>query len=495
MPRHPRAGLNLLRCCFITAELAPLVKAGGLADAAGALSTALHRRGVDLQMFLPLYAELDRSGLELEAVPGLEALGLELGTHRYSYSIVRARRGPDWPDVLLVDCPALFSRPGIYGDAPDEHRRFALLCRAALDTCARQHFAPQVVHCHDWHTALVPTYLQQLRGTVAPFSESRSLLTIHNLGYQGILPASAAGELGLSAGTDLLVAGDPSAGHINLLGLGLRDADRVSTVSPTYAAEICTPELGMGLDGVLLARGEPVVGIMNGVDYAAWDPATDRHLPHHYSAADLSGKARLRAALCAKLGLDPDPRRLLIGMVSRLVWQKGIDLVAEPLAEALERGRVTLVALGSGEPANEALLESLARQYPRHAAFRQGHDEPLAHWIEAGSDAFLMPSRYEPCGLNQLYSLKYGTVPIVRHTGGLADSVTHFNPATGQGTGIVFNDPDPNAVRWALDTAVAWHADEPLWQRLLTNGMAEDFSWDRQVDRYLELYAELADSG
>jgi starch synthase len=262
-------------------------------------------------------------------------------------------------------------------------------------------------------------------------------------------------------------------------------------VSPTYAGEICTPELGMGLDDVLRARGEPVTGILNGVDYSTWDPATDRHLPHPFSAGDLAGKARMRAALCERLGLDPAPDRLLIGMISRLVWQKGVDLLAGALDEPLAQGRIALAALGAGEAANEALLESLAQAHPGRVAFRRGYDEALAHWIEAGADAFLMPSRYEPCGLNQMYSLRYGAVPLVRRTGGLADSVRQFDPASGEGTGITFNDADSSAVRWAVETAASWHADPALWSRLVANGMREDFSWDRQVDEYLRLYESM----
>lgn len=478
-----------IRCCFITAELAPLVKAGGLADAAGALAAALHRRGADLRIFLPLYAELDRSGLELSAEPGLTDLDLGLGPHRYRYSIVRARRVAG-PDLLLVDCPALYGRPGVYGDAEDEHRRFALLCHAALETCARSGFAPQVVHCHDWHTALAPTLLRQRYGSEPALAGARSLLTVHNLGYQGWLPDSVAAELGLPEGA--LEPAGLGRDRISLLRQGLRDADAVSTVSPTYAREICAPELGMGLDDVLRARGEPVTGILNGVDYSVWDPATDRHLPHRYSSDDLSGKARMREALCAELGLDPAPERLLIGIVARLVWQKGVDLLADALDPLLARDRVALAALGAGERANEALLDSLARAHPGRAAFRRGYDERLAHWIEAGCDAFLMPSRYEPCGLNQMYSLRYGTVPLVRRTGGLADSVRHFDPATGEGTGVVFEHADPGAIRWAAETAAAWHDDPVLWRRLMHNGMREDFSWERRVEEYLQLYARVA---
>ena len=475
--------------CFVTAELAPHAKVGGLADVAGALTRLLHDHGHELLAFLPLYSELGRDGLALEPVAGLVDLELSLGDHRYTYSVLRGRRGAGLPDLMLVDCPALYARRGFYVDSPDEHLRFLLLCRASLEACRLLQFSPDIVHCHDWHTALLPLYLKTARASTPPLARARSVLTVHNLGYQGVLPATAAGELGLGDAVGLLDAQELAAGRINLLRQGLRDADVVSTVSPTYAKEICTPEQGMGLDDVLRARGDAIVGILNGVDAREWDPGTDRYLPSHFSAGDLSGKARMREALCRRLGLDPDTGRPLVGIVTRLAWQKGIDLLFEALPEAVSRGDIALAVLGSGERRCEEFFAGLAATHPRRVAFRQGHDEELAHWIEAGCDAFLMPSRYEPCGLNQMYSLRYGTVPIVRRTGGLADSVQHYDAGTGEGTGIVFNDADAGAVRWALAQACSLYADGRAWSRLVANGMAEDFSWDRQFERYLELYA------
>lgn len=478
--------------CFVTAELAPLAKAGGLADVAGALTSMLHRDGHEVLTFLPLYAGISRAGLSIEPVDGLGGLSATLGTHRYRYSILRGRRRGGLPDVMLVDCPSLFNRPGLYGDGPDEHRRFLVLCRAALEGCRRLGFAPDIVHCHDWHTAVLPLWLRSVCASESLFARTRSVLTIHNLGYQGVIPADCAPDLALGRATDLLDSLDLVQGRINLLRHGLRDADVVSTVSPTYAREICTPEHGMGLDGVLNARGDEIEGILNGVDYTIWSPEHDIHLPHPYSAADLAGKARMREALCARLGLEPGPDCLLVGMVTRLAWQKGVDLLFDVLPQKLASGRVAIVALGSGDSEYERFFEGLARLRPTLAAFSQGYDDDLAHWIEAGADAFLMPSRYEPCGLNQLYSLRYGTVPIVRRTGGLADSVQHFDPASGTGTGVVFNDADSAAVNWALDTAVAWHGDTAAWARLVDNGMRQDFSWDRQFSRYVDLYATAA---
>jgi len=477
--------------CYVTAELAPHAKAGGLGDVSAALTESLHRRGHAVSLFLPLYAGLDRRGLDIRKIDGLSGLDMAFGEERFRYSIWRARRGDALPDLLLVDCPALFDRPGLYGSGPDEHLRFLLLSRAALEACSPLGIRPDVVHCHDWHTALVPLYLRTTYAHEPALARARSVLTIHNLGYQGVISHAEAGRLGLGAGASRLDPREAAEGRVNLLRQGLIDADVVSTVSPTYAREICTPGMGMGLDGVLRDRGDEVVGILNGVDVDAWDPARDAFLPHRYSAADPGGKLRMRAALCHRLGLDPDADRPVVGMVSRLVWQKGVDLLFDVLPAMLERRELSLAVLGSGDPAYEAALGRLAAEHPGCAAFCSGHDEELAHWIEAGADAFLMPSRYEPCGLNQMYSMRYGTVPIVRRTGGLADSVQHFDPGTGEGTGIVFEDADSGAVQWALGRMRELFADRVAWRRMMANGMARDFSWNGPVDRYLELYAQV----
>ena len=476
--------------CFVTAELAPHAKAGGLADVSAALTRVLHARGHDLLVVLPLHTALDRTGISLEPIDGLDGLSLQLGSQHFRYSILRGRRAPGLPDLVLVDCPALYDRSDLYGSAADEHLRFLLLSRAALEACRRLGFAPDILHCNDWHTALLPLYLRTTCAGEPLFARARSVLSIHNLGYQGVFPYAVAGDLGPAAA--LLDRGEAAEGRINFLREGIVHADTVSTVSPTYAREICTPELGMGLDGVLRARGDEIVGILNGVDTDAWDPRHDRRLPFHYSPGDMTGKARMREALCARLGLDAGLSRPLVGMVTRLAWQKGIDLLFDVLPEALSRRAISLVVLGSGDPVHEDYFSRLAADHPPLAAYRQGYDEELAHWIEAGCDAFLMPSRYEPCGLNQMYSLRYGTVPIVRRTGGLADSVQHFDPRTGQGTGIVFNDADPDAVRWALGHMAALYGERQAWTRMVANGMARDFSWDTAADRYLELYAQAA---
>jgi starch synthase len=318
------------------------------------------------------------------------------------------------------------------------------------------------------------------------------VLTIHNIGYQGVMPASAAVDLALGSGYALLDQDDLRQGVINSLKTGIRFADKVTTVSPTYAREICTVPLGMGMEAVLRARADGVTGILNGVDYAAWDPRHDPHLSVHFGPGDLTGKRLNKRRLLRSSGLELDEASPLLSIVSRLTEQKGFDLLFDALPEILAARDCGLTVLGSGDQRYVTFFEGLAARFPRRVAFRSGYDEDLAHLIEAGSDIFLMPSRYEPCGLNQMYSLRYGTIPIVHRTGGLADSVQHFNPATGQGTGCVFNDFDTNAIRWALENTLEWFADPGLWQRIVQNAMSQDYSWDRQISQYVSLFRELA---
>jgi starch synthase len=481
----------LLRIAFIASEIAPLAKTGGLADATGALMGYLHGEGHDVRGFLPLYSSIDPKAFGSSPVEGLMDLPLEIGAHRFRYSVARARLPRSQAAVYLIDCPALYARPGIYTHDGDEHVRFLALTRAALECCQRMTWSPHVLHCHDWHSAFGPLYLKTLYSWDRLLESTRSMLTIHNIGYQGVFGAASAGDLQLGWSSHLLHQDDLRGGIVNPLKHGIMYADAVTTVSPTYAKEISTPEYGMGLEQTLRARGG-AIGILNGVDYAEWDPRNDRYLPVHYDASRLASKSELKAELVARLGLACGPRTPLAGLVTRLVPQKGIDLLTEALPRVLAGGGLVCAALGSGEERYERALAALEQAHPGRLAFRRGYNEELAHWIEAASDLYLMPSRYEPCGLNQMYSLRYGTVPVVRETGGLADSVERYDPAKGSGTGILFKEPSADALANALAMALDLYAEPAHWIRMARNGMGRDFSWNRQGQRYVALYERLA---
>lgn len=480
-----------LKLCVLSSEILPYAKTGGLADVAGALVLNLRQLGHEVYPFMPLYSAVRAAHPELRPVDRVQQIPLSVGHTEYRYSLQTTTFPGTDVAMYFIDCPALYDRSGLYTSDPDEHRRFIFFVRATLESCRRLETAPDIFHCNDWHTGFLPLYLKSIYAAEPLFAGSRSVLTIHNIGYQGVMPSAAAGDLGLDSSETRLDGDDLRFGLINSLKTGIRYADLVTTVSPTYAREICNGPLGMGMQGVLQARPDPVVGILNGVDYREWDPRHDPHLRAHFGPKDLRGKQANKKLLCESARLDAAPSRPLIGMVTRLAEQKGIDLLFDSLPALLQERDFALVVLGSGEPRYVAFFEGLAQRFPGRVSFRAGYDESLAHLIEAGSDIFLMPSRYEPCGLNQMYSLRYGSIPIVRNTGGLADSVRHFDPATGIGTGCVFNDYDVAAVRWAIGTTLDWFGVQKNWKRLMQNAMAQDFSWTRQIVQYDALYREL----
>jgi starch synthase len=480
-----------LKLCILSSEIVPYAKTGGLADVAGALVRNLSALGHDVRAFMPLYGVVRRHYPDLQPVLGAQRVALPIGDTEYWFSLLTVNfPGSDAP-IYFVDCPTLFDRAELYSTDPDEHRRFLLFTRAALEGCRRLGFAPDIFHCNDWHTAFLPLYLRTLYASDSLLARAKSLLTIHNIAFQGIMSSAAAPDLGLGSAWVLLDQGDIARGVINSLKTGIKHAHGVSTVSPTYAREICDAPLGMGLQVTLRERADRVTGILNGVDYQEWDPRHDPHLSAHFSPQDLRGKLINKEMLVATVQLKTPTLQPLIGMVTRLTEQKGIDLLMDALPPLLRERDFGLVVLGSGDPNYSAFFENLAQRFAGRVSYRAGFDEPLAHLIEAGSDIFLMPSRYEPCGLNQMYSLRYGTIPIVRNTGGLADSVQHFDPSTGRGTGCVFNDYDAPAVRWAINTVLDWYAEPRSWLALVKNAMAKDFSWTRQIEEYDSLYRSL----
>jgi starch synthase len=490
----PESSLRILQ---VASELAPVAKTGGLADVVAALSHELSERGHDVRVVMPCHRKVReaeaRGEVTLSPVPGLDRLEVTLGTEPVELAVLAATIPDQSASVWCLDQPELFDRDSLYTDAPDEAVRFALLCRAALATCQQSSWSPHVVHAHDWHAGWVPLQLRLLATWDDLFAHTASVLTIHNIGYQGTCEAALAGKLGLGDAREHLDRQDLAEGNLNPLKNGITYADAVTTVSETYAKEILSSDQGMGLEGALNARDDEVVGIVNGIDGAVWSPERDVHIPVRFGLADFDRKVANTDALLKRAGLDPKGSGPVFGIVSRLAWQKGFDLLVATLPAILEDKDARLVVLGSGEEKYAAFFRELAAAQPGRAAYVDAFADDLAHLIEAGADAFLMPSRYEPCGLNQMYSQAYGTVPVVHRTGGLADTVESYDPETREGTGIVFDHFTEEGMRWALEIAVTLHSDREHWERLATNGMTKDFSWGRQAGKYEELFRRLGE--
>jgi starch synthase len=478
--------MNIL---FVSSEVAPFAKTGGLGDVSASLPKALRAMGHDVRVVLPFYRRVREGKHAVETiVPPLE---VSLGPTRYTFTTLGAHLpGTDVP-VYFVHCPPLYDRAGVYTQDPDEHVRFALLEWAALRIAQQLRFAPDIVHVNDWQTALVPMMLRTVMAWDRLFARTRTVLTIHNIGHQGTFGAGVLPSLGLETARAQLHQDQLNEGRLSFLLTGLLYANAITTVSPTYSREIQTPEHGVGLDPFLRARRSVLFGILNGIDTTEWNPAVDPHLPFHYSANDLSGKERNKAHLLRSLEMPYREGVPLLGIVSRLAWQKGFDLCFDALPATLARSGAQLVVLGSGEPKYEGFFARLQKAAPKQVCFVNRFSEPVAHLIEAASDVFVMPSRYEPCGLNQMYSLAYGTPPVVHATGGLADTVTTFDRATGSGNGVAFRHFDARALERGLGYALELYRDRSAWRRLQQNGMSEDFSWSRRVKAYEALYRDL----
>lgn len=464
---------------MITSEAAPFAKTGGLADVLGALPPALAKLGEEVAVVMPRYGSASLEGSTRIS----DGMRVSVGPDVFTVAIDQVER--EGVRYLFVDCPPLYARAGIYSEDGvayvDNHIRFALLNQAALEI-GRSIFRPDIFHAHDWPGGLLAPYLRENHGSDPDFMGAKTIITIHNLGYQGNFPAAAIDDLGLSPAL-FHPDGLEFWGELSFLKAGIVWSDAITTVSPTYAREIQTPEYGHGLDGVLRARAAKVTGILNGVDYAEWSPDTDPHLRHRYSAQDLSGKRLAKRALLEEVGLPLNETRPLIGIVSRFAGQKGFDLLEE-IAPELATMDFAMAVLGSGEAPIEEMFRTMAETYPDKFAVQVGYDEGLAHRIEAGADMFLMPSRYEPCGLSQMYSLRYGTVPIVRATGGLEDTVDEL-------TGFKFTEYSPEALLQAMREALAAWSDRSGWLERMRRGMAKDFSWDAAAVQYQSLYGSL----
>ena len=490
--------MNIL---FVAPEVAPFAKTGGLADVAGSLPRALARLGHEVRLIMPRYRTIDAK--RFRAKPRLPRVTIPLGSSQVEGSVFEGVVPGTRLPVYFVDQPGLFDRDGLYQhegkDFPDNLARFSFFSHAVLDVVPRLGWQPDVVHCHDWQTALVVAHLKLTRASDRFWQSAASVLTVHNLAYQGVFPEADWPLTGLPEAA-FGMEGLEFYGQLNCLKGGLVHADRLSTVSPTYAKEIQTPEGGCGLDGVLVTRRNALVGILNGIDVEEWNPQTDPHLAARYAVDRLDGKARCKRALQRQQRLParpadaraggPQQPALLIGMIQRLVEQKGIDLFVQA-APRLMTLPIQVVILGVGDPAYHEQLTGLARRFPDRISVTLRFAGDLAYQIEAGADAFLMPSRFEPCGLNQMYSMRYGTTPIVHRTGGLADTVVDATPSTlaeGCATGFVFEDYSVEALVKAVEEAVTLFANRAQWAQMMRTGMRQDFSWDRSARAYVQLY-------
>jgi starch synthase len=490
-----------MKVLIAAAEVAPFARVGGLSDVAGALSKEVARAGHDVSVFLPKYASIDERAFGLERVRGVGSIDVPMGAAVERVEIFRAPMpGGPGVSVFFVAHDRYFGRPGIYTDPatghgyPDEVERYALFCRALLPASEALGIEPDVLHLNDHHTALAAAYLRGPEPYRGPMARAGVVFSIHNLGYQGWFDRELLPRLGFPE--SLCVPGSPFEfnGRVNAMKLGIEFADFVNTVSERYAIEISTTaEFGLGLEGVLAEKGRrgELVGILNGVDTSVWDPSTDPLIPARYSAKDPKGKAKCRSALAERCGLSAPAGVPIVGIVSRLADQKGFDLIREA-ADAILALDVALVVLGTGQKEYHEFLAALAAQHGGRVSVNLKFDDELAHWIEAGSDMFLMPSRYEPCGLNQMYSLRYGTVPVVRETGGLADTVADYDPAADTGTGFAFKEYRADAMVSALRRAAAAFRDRLRWAGIVRRGMELDLSWAASAGRYVKLYGDAA---
>jgi starch synthase len=474
-----------MRIVFAASEGVPFSKTGGLADVVGALPRALAAAGHQVSVYLPLYRQTRLK----DAQTVVSSITIPFDDRYRFCSVVSVGKHSN-VQFYFVDYAPFFDREALYGtstgDYPDNAERFALFSRAVLEA-SKVLGVPQIFHCHDWQSALIPVLLRTQYAEDPAFRDAASVFTIHNMGYQGLFPPDTLPLLTLP--WDLFAISKMEFfGNVNLLKGALVFSDFITTVSKKYSQEIQTTEFGFGLEGVLRARSSTVTGILNGVDYDEWSPEIDKFIVARYSPQDLSGKAKCKEDLLSTFGMtNADARLPVIGIVSRFAAQKGFDLIAQ-IMERLAREEMIIVALGNGDKTYEEMFLRLNKQFPQKIAVKVAYDNAVAHKIEAGSDMFLMPSRYEPCGLNQIYSLKYGTVPVVRATGGLDDTIEHWDARTGKGTGFKFTDYNGEALLLTTKEALRAFRDQSSWQQLMRNGMNKDFSWSASAKEYIRVY-------
>lgn len=486
--------MNGLKVLIMSSEVAPFSKVGGLADVVGALPSALSGLGVECKVLSPLYTSVkEKKDISLEKIEAQDEIRVHVAGREYKGDLFSAQNFGSNAQFLFLANDHFFSRNGIYADQStgeefsDNAERFIFFSASVFKVIKALKWLPHVIHCNDYHTSLVPAYIKLKESK--SFGSIATLLTIHNLGYQGIFQPDVVEKAGFSMDQFKPMSPFEFYGNFNFLKLGIVYADIINTVSETYAREITeNPRYGHNLEGVLRERLDNLFGVINGVDYSVWDPSLDPYIPFRYSSRDLSGKLKNKKVLLERhKPMVTNLKWPLIGMISRLAHQKGFDILIDIFPE-LMRENLLFILLGTGDPNYHKIFQKFARKYPQKVGINLTFDPELAHLIEAGSDIFLMPSRYEPCGLNQMYSLRYGTVPVVRKTGGLADTVDDYNPQTGKGTGFVFENYSPSELLKAIKRALDTYRKREKWLRIMIQGMQADFSWDRSAEKYLEIY-------
>ena len=480
-----------MKVAFVSTECVPYAKTGGLADVAGALPAELVKLGHQLKVFIPKYSLIDESRYGLKYNWDIGEMPIRINGIIRSAHVHQSKLPNTDIDIYFIDCPHYFYRHAIYTNDPDEDERFILFSKAVIETLQRLQWAPDIIHCNDWQTGLLPLFIKDNYNWDRMFDRTASVFTIHNIGYQGLFSKSVLFSAEIRG--ELFYPGGPVEHNrgISFMKAGISFADIINTVSNTYSHEILTPEYGAGLDAVLQKRKDELYGILNGVDYNIWNPETDKHIPYHYTINDLSGKYLNKKYLLKHFGIRPDENVPLVGIVSRMVLQKGFDIFADAINDLLKL-EVQWIILGSGEDRFEDLFRLLSNQFPGKFGVYIGYNNELSHLIEAGADMFLMPSKYEPCGLNQIYSLKYGTVPIVRKTGGLADTVKDWDEQSHyglkDGNGFSFYDYSGYALFKSVERAANTFKHKDVWRKIQLNGMRQNFSWTCSAEKYTELY-------
>lgn len=482
-----------LKILFLSPEAVPFAKTGGLADVAGALPAALKKLGADVRLVLPFYRSIREGGHDIRRLN--KRLEVPLGWSTLACHVLQSKSDRSAVPVYLLEREDLFDRPNLYGNGGDDYydnfERFAFYNLAALKLCVAINFKPDIVHCHDWQSGLAPAVLKRPEGNDAFWQGTKVVFTIHNIGYQGTFQAEKLALTGLPFHEFFHADGLEYYGRISLLKSGIVYSHAITTVSPQYAREIQTGEFGLGMEGILRVREKDLSGILNGVDYRLWNPARDPYIADNYSPKSLTPKSECKASLIKESALDQDLMdRPLLGMISRFDSQKGFDLLLAVIGKLMSLN-LGLIILGSGNEGTVRSLQKTAQRHEGRISVHIGFDESLAHGIMAGADMLLIPSRYEPCGLTQMYALKYGTVPVVRATGGLDDTIENFDPETERGNGFKFEAFDPKAFLDAIRSALKFYEDPPAWRKIQLNGMREDFSWKRSAQEYMALYRSL----